>query len=204
MNKLMKTFRKLTFISFVCTLPLISNSQPRKNPDFIPIGIYLGDLTLGERVITFTRFLPFSHPETKGHDYPTATLFTKSEVEIFMHLGEQLGWNLYATLWRHPATPVDQWMYPEFPELPVEKIKNLPVVESDDSPPLKGLKAVCFLNDQPVAFIMDTRGITLEERGMKRSTSSGVDMSREEFFSRLSLSQKEMTGSDAIIVYKLE
>jgi len=189
-----------TVVAFLFFLTIFSETQPEK--DFIPIGFTLGDLTLGERVITFHRLLPFDHPETQGHQFPTATVFTKKEVEIFMHLGNQIGWNLYATLWRHPATPVDDWMYPDYPELPLAKIKELAIVKPKSPPPLKGLKAVCFLNNEPVIYIIDTRGITLAERGMQRATAGGIDMTRREFLDKLREAQKESSGSDGIIIYK--
>jgi len=189
-------------ILFWLFIPSIAHSQTNQEHELIPIGFTLGDLTLGERIITFHRLLPFDHPETNGHQFPTATVYTQNEVEIFMQLGNLLGWNLYATLWRHPSTPVEEWMYPDYPELPKSKIKELDVVRTNKEPTLKGLKAVCFLNNKPVVYIIDTRGISLAERGMSRPTAGGIDMTRAEFLTKLSESKPKETGGDIIVIFE--
>lgn len=195
----MKFLRAIFIAAFL--LPNPANSQAKQEHDYIPIGFSLGDLTLGERVITFHRLLPFDHPETRGHEFPTATVYTKNEVDIFIYIGKQLGWNLYATLWRHPSTPVDKWMYPDYPELPGKKITSLEIIHSKSEPPLKGLRAVCFLNNKPVVYIFDTRGISLKERGMSRATAGGIDMTRKEFLNKLSSAKEDDSKPDVIIVF---
>jgi hypothetical protein len=51
--------------------------------------------------------------------------------------------------------------------------------------PLKGLKAALFERGELVCFIVDTRDLTLAERGMKRASSMGLDMTRAEFLAGL-------------------
>jgi hypothetical protein len=43
---------------------------------------------------------------------------------------------------------------------------------------LPGLRAVAYLDGFPLAFIVETRGLSLAARRMDRATSSGLDVTR--------------------------
>lgn len=180
---------------------LFSSNIQNLKTSYLPIGFSLGDVSFGERIITFHRLFPVNHPEAKGHVFPTATQYSKNEVEVLLHLGEQIGWNLYSTLYRHPTYPSDSILFPEFNILPVERIKQLDVVSSSN-PALAGLKVACFLDGNLVAYILDTRGVPLEARGIRRPVAGGYDMPRDEFISRINESLKSTQKTDVIIVFQ--
>jgi hypothetical protein len=50
--------------------------------------------------------------------------------------------------------------------------------------PLPGLRTVLFDGREPVAFIVDTRWLSLADRGMSRATSMGLDLTRAELLAR--------------------
>jgi hypothetical protein len=53
--------------------------------------------------------------------------------------------------------------------------------------PLPGLRAVAYLDRFPLAFIVDTRGLSLATRRMDRATSSGLDVSRAQLQAALAV-----------------
>jgi len=190
----------LAFI-FFCCFSLNSLAQEQEADHFLPIGFSLGNIEIGERIITFHRLFPLDHPESKGHVFPTATQYSRSEFEVFMHLGSLLGWNLYATLNRHPTFPSEEWQYPDFTEPPFERIKELEVIEQKD-PVLPGLKAICFINRHLIAYILDTRNVSLEDRKLPRAVAGGYDLTREEFIGKLDHEIRRVNNPNAIIIYK--
>ena len=50
---------------------------------------------------------------------------------------------------------------------------------------LPGLRALLVKDARPLMFIVDTRGLSLSQRGMQRVTSMGLDMTRAEFLALL-------------------
>ena len=148
----------------------------------LPFGIFIGSIEEGARIFTPTRLLPLAHPEALGHDFPTTLVHHEAEAETLVLLGEHVGLHLRSTLQRYPRMPVDHWPYPEFSPPPVAQVRAAVVVALDTScSPLPGLRVAAFQDRQPLSFIVDTRGMSLGERGMSRATSAGLDMSRQEF-----------------------
>ncbi len=167
----------------VCSLPGQQKAKP-----FLPFGIFLASVEEGARIFTPVRLLPFDHPESMGHQFPNALQLFGTEFQTIIWLGQQSGYQFGTTLHRYPMEPSPDWPYPEFSQLPDSNaLRSAPPVRRPKSDaPLKGLRAVLFVNREPVGFVVDTRGLTLEERGMKRATSMGLDLSRAEFLAALS------------------
>ena len=76
--------------------------------------------------------------------------------------------------------------YPDFAPPPIEAVRAAEVIEvAAVCAPIPGLRAVAYQNRQPLSFIVDTRGMSLESRGMQRPTTSGLDITRERFLAGL-------------------
>lgn len=54
----------------------------------------------------------------------------------------------------------------------------MPVRKPAAEAPLAGVRAVAYFDGFPLAFIVDTRGLSLAARRMDRPTSSGLDVTR--------------------------
>lgn len=157
-------------------------------PQTLVFGVFIASIEEGARVFTPTRLLPFEHPDAFNHEFPTTLVNHTSEVESLVHLGELAGLRLRTTLLRYPRPPVEEWPYPEFAPPPLECIRAA-VVERASSPAvLSGLRALVVLDGKPLVFIVDTRGLTLEQRGMQRVTSMGLDLTRAQFLERVAAS----------------
>lgn len=164
------------------TATIPSAAQPdSSSAAYLPVGVYLGDISEGARIITFIRLFPVGHPMAEEHTYPTASVLHRTEVELLIHMGRQLDFNLYATLNRFPDPPTGEWQWPEFEPPPVEVLTGGESGPFPDEVAIPGLVALACLNRGPLAYLVDTRDLTLEERGMERATSSGLDMSRDIF-----------------------
>lgn len=150
---------------------------------FLPVGIYLGSPEEGARVLTAVRLYPEGHPDALGHEYPTAFGLHRSEVELLIRMGRLVRLELYATLMRHPAPPAEEWEYGGFSP-PPPAILDAEAVEAGPRP-IPGLRVVAYLDGEPLAYLVDTRGMSLEERGMERGTSSGLDIPRTTFVAAL-------------------
>jgi hypothetical protein len=95
------------------------------------------------------------------------------------------------------------WPYPEFPPPPLECIRNSDVEYAASEAVLPGLRALAVMDGRPLVFIVDTRGLTLQQRGMERATSMGLDLNRAQFLERVAASLPP--GSDKgchIVVYR--
>jgi hypothetical protein len=69
--------------------------------------------------------------------------------------------------------------------------------------PRPGLRAVAFLDGAPVAFIVDTRHLTLAQRHLDRPTAMGLDVSRADSLAALTRARREVSGAGAaVIVYQ--
>jgi hypothetical protein len=66
--------------------------------------------------------------------------------------------------------------------------------------PLPGLRAALFDGSQLVAFLVDTRGLSLAERGMSRPTSMGLDVARVEFLRRVTSAAPPLGSSGLVAV----
>lgn len=176
--------RPLSLFLFLMVLPAIS-SIPQRKP-YITFGIFIGKIEEGARIFTPVRLLPYEHPEAGGHDFPTAKRFHQKEYEVLVLLGEKVGLKLKATLQRYPTAPVAEWWYPEFLIPPVEEVKSAEVkIVNSRKSPIPGLRVVAFKEGFPLCFIVDTRGLSLEERRMKWATTSGLDITRQQFLQGL-------------------
>lgn len=174
----------LSLFLFLMLLPAIS-SIPQGKP-YITFGIFIGKIEEGARIFTPVRLLPFNHPEAGGHDFPTVERFHHKEYEVLVLLGEKVGLKLEATLQRYPTAPVAEWWYPEFQIPPAEEVKNAEVKIVDSRKfPIPGLRVVVYKERFPLCFIIDTRRLSLEERGMKRATTSGLDITRQQLLQGL-------------------
>ena len=166
----------------------------------VPVGIFLGKIEEGARIFTPARLLPFDHPEALGHEFPTVLQLHQTEYEVLVWLGEQAGMKLATTLQRYPEPPTDEWWYQDFAELPVSEIKPADLYHFKKSDrPIPGLSAAANIDGEPVAFIVDTRDVTLEERNMQRATAMGLDLSRAEFLSGLHKAAR-MAGANGTMV----
>ncbi len=152
----------------------------------VPVGLFIGKIEEGARIFTPIRLLPFEHPESEAHEFPNALQLHQSEYEALVWLGELIGLRLAATLQRYPGPPAAQWWYDEFEEVPVGKIKGATAHHKNSkASSVPGLRAVVFYEEVPICFIVDTRGLTLQERGMDRPTTMGLDMTRAQFLAGL-------------------
>ena len=75
---------------------------------------------------------------------------------------------------------------------------------SDSNPAIPGLKVVHYRSGTPVGFIVDTRGLSLEERNMSRATTSGPDMTRAEFLAGLqqALEESDIDSTGTLVIVK--
>lgn len=174
--------------------------QPVKKP-VVPIGIFIGSIEEGARIFTPVRLLPFDHPEAQGHQFPNALQLYGTELHVLLWLGQQAGYKLRATLTRYPKAPSPDWPYKEFSEPDTSHLRSVKCTRrSASEAPLKGLKAVLFQNREPVAFIVDTRNLSLKERGMERATSMGLDLSRADFLKALGKADLSPEGQSSYAV----
>lgn len=158
--------------------------QPRDDTStvagqYLTVGIFIGSIEEGARIFTPTRFLPFEHQEALGHQLPTVLQFHGGEDRLLIELGRQAGLLLSSTLQRYPIEPDTSRPYAPFRQPPVAEFTTVsPKRKASHTSPLPGLRAVAYMDRFPVAFIIDTRGMSLAERHMDRATSSGLDVTR--------------------------
>lgn len=162
-------------------------AQSPETKPFLPVGLFFGQIEEGARIFTPVRFLPFEHPEALGHDFPTVLQSYGSEYEALLWLGDQAGLRLRATLQRYPREPSPTWPYSEFhPPPDTTDLRGIPVSHRPHNEALlPGLRAVLYQDGEPILFIVDTRGLSLEARGMRLPTTMGLDLNRSEFLDTL-------------------
>jgi hypothetical protein len=165
----------------------------------VPVGLFIGAIEEGARIFTPVRLLPFEHPDSEGHEFPNALVLHRSEVELLVDLGDRIGLSLRTTLERYPRLPVEEWAYVGFDTPPAIGASARPV-EASDPAALPGLHAAYFRDGRLIAFIVDTRGMTLEERGMTRPTSMGLDLTRAEFLEMLGRTADQYAPAGDIVV----
>lgn len=171
---------------------------------YITTGIFIGAIEEGARIFTPARLLPFEHPEALGHQFPTVLQLHGGEDRLLVLLGEQAGFKLAVTLQRYPTEPDSLWPYAPFQPPPVSAFRDLaPVVRPAAEAPVPGLVAVAYMDRFPVAFIVDTRGLSLTSRHMDRPTSMGLDLSRADFVAGLGVAARAVPARGAaILVYR--
>jgi hypothetical protein len=172
-------------VSLICVTLGVGIAQESSMPT-VPIGLFFGRIEEGARIFTPVRLLPFEHPESEGHQFPNALQLYGTEFDVLLWLGHQAGYELRATLMRYPKQPSPSWPYKEFSPPDTSALRSARcVMRSSDDAPFKGLRAVLFVNREPTCFIVDTRNLTLEERGMTRASTMGLDMNRADFLRKL-------------------
>lgn len=164
---------------------------------YLPIGVFFGRIEEGARIFTPARLLPLDHPEALGHAFPTLQQLGGTEFQALLWLGSQAGLRLRATLQRYPREPVDTWSYPEFRQPPdTGHLRTATVVHrTSREAPLSGLRAVLYDGPALVLFIVDTRALTLAERGMRLPTSMGLDIGRPAFLAALDQAGRLAAGT---------
>jgi len=171
---------------------------------FVTVGLFFASIEEGARIFTPVRLLPREHAEALGHDFPTVLQLHGGEDRLLIALGRAAGLSLAMTLQRYPTEPDTTWPYAPFKQPPVHDFDRLePRRRAATDATLPGLRAAAFLNGFPLAFIIDTRGLSLAARGMERATSSGLDVSRAQV--EVALSAIAATGPRAgawIIVFE--
>ena len=199
---------RIRLMSILLPALLIGSSAAGGTPDstgndtrnILTVGVFIGSIEEGARIFTPIRLLPFDHPESLGHEFPNALQLHQSEFDLIVWLGEQVGLKLKTTLDRYPKQPTDDWWYKRFRQIPVAKVEAASVNRLQRRPPIPGLRIAAFVGEKPVGFIVDTRGLTLEERGMERATAMGLDMTRQKFLDGLDDVRKMITDSGTVVV----
>lgn len=157
----------------------LDRAQRDERPSLV-FGVALASVEEGARMMTPLRLLPFEHPEALGHEFPNPGQLHVSEVEALVAMGAHTGLGLRATLLRYPRPPAQRWPYKEFSPPPAQAIVACSTIRRFPraASPAPGLRAVAKVGGRPAAFIIDTRGLSLEERGMTRPTTGGIDYDR--------------------------
>lgn len=170
---------------------------------FLTVGLFIASIEEGARVFTPVRLLPFDHPEAHGHEFPTVEQFHRGEERILIALGRSAGLLLEATLLRYPSPPDSTWPYHPYEPPPVPVFTSLsPVRRAAEAAPIPGLRAVAFLDGFPLAFIIDTRGLSLAARHMQRATTSGLDITRQQLLMGLAAAAEAGPASGPwVLVY---
>jgi hypothetical protein len=121
----------------------LSAGQVRDKP-VIPVGIFLGRIEEGARILTPVRLLPFDFPESEGHYFPNALQLFGTEFEVIVWVGRQAGYDLGSTLLRYPKEPSLDWSYPEFlPPSDTSSLRETPCIRRPKADaPIPGLRGV--------------------------------------------------------------
>lgn len=178
-----------------------AQAQPSRR--YAPIGIFIGAIEEGARIFTPARLLPREHPEALGHDFPTVLQLHATEYPLLLWLGERAGLRLAPTLQRYPREPDTVWPYRAL-EPPPDTAALRDAIVSHRSwreTPIPGLRAAVYDGVELVAFIVDTRPLTLEERGMTRPTSMGLDITRAEFLDRIEAASPAVARGFSIVLW---
>jgi hypothetical protein len=199
-------------IGIVALVGLLGSAMPQAQQEsaaapsssYVTVGLFIASIEEGARIFTPVRLLPFEHPEALGHEFPTVLQFHGGEDRLLEALGRQAGLLLRATLQRYPKEPDDAWPYGPFLRPPLERFTS-PSAERRpaQAAPLPGLRAVAYVDRSPVAFIVDTRGMSLAARHMDRPTSSGLDVTRAQLQAALDASAKSGPATGPwVLVYE--
>ena len=177
--------------------------EPATTSPFIPVGLFIGSIEEGARIFTPVRLLPFGHAEALGHQFPTVLQLHRGEYQLLVDIGRRAGLGLSATLQRYPTEPDTLWPYAPFAPPPVASFERaVPTVRAAASAPLPGLRAIAFIDRVPIAFIVDTRHLTLAARGMEQATTMGLDITRAQLLAALTAASLEVSAAGpAILVY---
>lgn len=179
-------------------------AQADASPAYVSTGLFIAAIEEGARIFTPTRLLPLEHPEALGHQFPTVLQFHRGEDRLLVLLGRHAGLLLAPTLQRYPTEPDTLWPYAPVRPPPVTAFDAVtPVVRPAAEAPLPGLRAVAYLDGFPLAFIVDTRGLSLAARGMDRPTAMGLDLTRAQLLAALEAAARAVPATGpAMIVFR--
>jgi hypothetical protein len=185
----------------LCAAAPVTRRPPGQR--YLTTGLFIASIEEGARIFTPVRLLPFDHPESLGHQFPTAQQLHNGEDQVLLIIGQAAGLGLGATLERYPTQPDTLWPYAPFSPPPTAEIRAAPVIsEPAGDAPLPGLRALALVDRFPIAFIVDTRGLSLADRHMDRPTSMGLDVTRAEFLAALARAARAApTTGAAVLVY---
>lgn len=172
-------------------------------PRYLTTGLFIASIEEGARIFTPVRLLPFDHPESLGHQFPTVQQLHRGEDQVLLAIGEAAGLRLGATLERYPTQPDTLWPYAPFVPPPAAEIRGAAVISKPArDAPLPGLRALALIDRFPLAFIVDTRGLSLADRHMGRPTSMGLDVTRAELLAAIArAAQMAPATGAAVLVY---
>jgi hypothetical protein len=176
-----------SFVSVLLSGNLLAQESMAARKPYLTVGLFFGRIEEGARIFTPVRLLPFGHPEAGTHQFPTVQQLHGTEFAALVWLGNRVGLRLGTTLQRYPTEPAADWPYSEFVQPPDSlrlgpaTISHRPRVEV----PLPGLRAVLYEDQHAILVLVDTRTLTLAERGMRGATAMGLDISRAEFLQAL-------------------
>jgi len=192
------------FIIVVLVAASSARGQATSAQAYVTTGLFIGAIEEGARIFTPARLLPFDHPEALGHQFPTVLQLHRDEDRLLLLLGKHAGLRLSATLQRYPTQPDTLWPYAPFQPPPLASFQSVtPITRRAADAPLSGLRAVAFLDRFPLAFIVDTRGLTLTERQMQQATTMGLDVTRAQFIAALRDAARAVPAvGPAILVYQ--
>ena len=188
--------------SLICLALLFA--QQADAPRYLTTGLFIASIEEGARIFTPVRLVPFEHPESMGHQFPTVQQLHRGEDQALLAIGQAAGLRLAATLQRYPTEPDTLWPYTGYAPPPAALIRAAPVLrQSATQAPLPGLRALATVDGFPVSFIVDTRGLSLTDRHMGQATTMGLDMTRAEFVAGLARAAAAAPQRGvAIIVYE--
>ena len=194
--------KRVSSIVLALVLPVIAAGQALSSAQgYVTSGIFIASIEEGGRIFTPVRLLPFGHAEALNHEFPTVQQFHGGEDQIVIVMGQAIGLRLGATLQRYPTQPDAAWPYPEFKTPPVAAIEHASVIfKRTNEAPLPGLRAVAYVDRFPVSFIVDTRGLTLEQRHMRQATTMGLDITRAAFLDALQKAGQFVPREGAVIL----
>jgi hypothetical protein len=200
LHPLSKTFALLALIGLSAGRIV---AQQATGPRYLTTGLFIASIEEGARIFTPVRLLPFDHPESRGHQFPTVQQLHRDEDQVLLTIGEAVGLHLGPTLERYPTQPDTLWPYAPFTSPPAAQIRVASVISKPArDAPLPGLRALALIDRFPIAFLVDTRGLSLADRHMGRPTSMGLDLSRAEFLAALArAAQAAPATGAAVLVY---
>ena len=190
-------------MALLATAGLLQAQGPASR-QYVCTGLFFAAIEEGGRIFTPARLLPFEHPEALGHQFPTVQQLHSGEDRLLLILGRHVELLLGPTLQRYPTEPDTLWPYAPFLPPPVAAFDSVtPVARPGSESPLPGLRTVAYFDRLPVAFIVDTRGLSLSARHMNRPTAMGLDISRAELLEALrSAAEAVPTRGPAILVFQ--
>jgi hypothetical protein len=174
-------------VGLLLTGSALAQAPAAPGKPYLTVGLFFGRIEEGARIFTPVRLLPFGDPEGGTHQFPTLQQLHGTEFAALVWLGNQAGLRLGTTLQRYPTEPSADWPYPAFAPPPDSISLRAAVIarRPAGATPLPGLRAVLYDARQPILFLVDTRALTLAQRGMRGATAMGLDIARADLLRAL-------------------